>query len=109
MTNMLISEISLCFQGENETNRETEAETETDTSLSLEENSRETESSLDTLLLSLKYPSLPSWEVQVMNDSGEFETMLVPRSKHVPYVPWTGGPVICLGCACLYFAFSFLC
>ncbi|XP_030933062.1 uncharacterized protein LOC115958933 isoform X1 [Quercus lobata] len=27
-----------------------------------------------------------------MNDSGEFETMLVPRSKHVPYVPWTGGP-----------------
>ena len=71
------------LQGENETNRETEAD--------------------------LKYPSIPSWEVQVMNDSGEFETMLVPRSKHVPYVPWTGGPVICLGCACLYFAFSFLC
>ncbi|XP_050251454.1 F-box/kelch-repeat protein At3g06240-like isoform X3 [Quercus robur] len=56
----------LLGQGENETNRETEAD--------------------------LKYPSLPSWEVQVMNDSGEFETMLVPRSKHVPYVPWTGGP-----------------
>ncbi|XP_023919912.1 uncharacterized protein LOC112031539 isoform X1 [Quercus suber] len=62
----LVSEISLCFQGENETNRETEADS--------------------------KYPSLPSWEVQVMNDSGEFETMLVPHSKHVPYVPWTGGP-----------------
>ncbi|KAM3690869.1 hypothetical protein ACJW31_09G152300 [Castanea mollissima] len=79
-------------KGENETNRETEAETETDTSLSLEENSRETDSSPDTLPLSLKYPSLPSWEVQVTNDSGEFETMLVPRSEHVPYVPWTGGP-----------------
>ncbi|XP_050245387.1 uncharacterized protein LOC126693453 isoform X16 [Quercus robur] len=82
----------LLGQGENETIRETEAETEIDTSLSLEENSRETESSSDTLPLSSKYPSLPSWEVQVMNDSGEFETMLVPRSKHVPYVPWTGGP-----------------
>ncbi|XP_050245379.1 F-box/kelch-repeat protein At3g06240-like isoform X8 [Quercus robur] len=82
----------LLGQGENETIRETEAGTETDTSLSLEENSRETESSSDTLPLSSKYPSLPSWEVQVTNDSGEFETMLVPRSKHVPYVPWTGGP-----------------
>nr|POE92211.1 hypothetical protein CFP56_27606 [Quercus suber] len=82
----------LLGQGENETNRETEAETETDTSLCLEENSRETDSSSDTLPLSSKYPSLPSWEVQVTNDSGEFETMLVPRSKHVPYVPWTGGP-----------------
>ncbi|KAK9993396.1 hypothetical protein SO802_023099 [Lithocarpus litseifolius] len=73
MTNVLISEISLCFQGENETNRETD-------------------SSSDTLPLSLKYQSLPSWEVQVMNDSGEFEIMLVPCSKHVPYMPWTGGP-----------------
>uniref|UniRef100_A0A2N9H4F2 F-box associated domain-containing protein n=1 Tax=Fagus sylvatica TaxID=28930 RepID=A0A2N9H4F2_FAGSY len=35
-------------------------------------------------------PSLPSWEVQVTNDFGEGETMIVPRSKHVPYVPWTG-------------------
>ena len=109
MTNMLINELSLCFQGENETNRETEAETEADISLSLEEKSRETDSSSDTLPPSSKYPSLPSWEVQVTNDSGEFETMLVPRSKHVPYVPWTGGLVIFLGCACLYFAFYFLC
>ncbi|GMY19244.1 F-box/kelch-repeat protein At3g06240-like isoform X1, partial [Fagus crenata] len=43
--------------------------------------------------LRVKYPSLPSWEVQVTNDSGEGETMIVPRSKHVPYVPWTGGAV----------------
>ncbi|GMY19233.1 F-box/kelch-repeat protein At3g06240-like isoform X1 [Fagus crenata] len=43
------------------------------------------------VLLDQKYPSLPSWEVQVTNDSGEGGTMIVPRSKHVPYVPWTGG------------------
>ncbi|GMY19261.1 F-box/kelch-repeat protein At3g06240-like isoform X1 [Fagus crenata] len=38
-----------------------------------------------------KYPSLPSWEVQVTNDSGEGETMIVPRKY--PNVPWTGGSV----------------
>uniref|UniRef100_A0A2N9FFS0 F-box associated beta-propeller type 3 domain-containing protein n=1 Tax=Fagus sylvatica TaxID=28930 RepID=A0A2N9FFS0_FAGSY len=43
--------------------------------------------------LRAKYPSLPSWEVQVTNDSGEGETMIVPCSRHVPYVPWTGGAV----------------
>ncbi|GMY19258.1 F-box/kelch-repeat protein At3g06240-like, partial [Fagus crenata] len=43
--------------------------------------------------LHAKYPSLPSWEVQVTNDSGEGETMIVPCSRHVPYVPWTGGAV----------------
>ena len=41
-----------------------------------------------------KYPSLPSWEVQVTNDSGEGETMIVPRKY--PNVPWTGGSVIFL-------------
>uniref|UniRef100_A0A2N9FFA3 F-box associated beta-propeller type 1 domain-containing protein n=1 Tax=Fagus sylvatica TaxID=28930 RepID=A0A2N9FFA3_FAGSY len=43
--------------------------------------------------LRAKYPSLPSWEVQVTNDSGEGETMIVPCSRHVPYVPWTGAVV----------------
>uniref|UniRef100_A0A2N9I0I6 F-box associated domain-containing protein n=1 Tax=Fagus sylvatica TaxID=28930 RepID=A0A2N9I0I6_FAGSY len=46
--------------------------------------------------LCAKYPSLPSWVVQVTNDFGEGETMIVPYSKHVPYVPWTGGMLIFL-------------
>ncbi|GMY19242.1 F-box/kelch-repeat protein At3g06240-like isoform X8, partial [Fagus crenata] len=71
-----------------------EAEMEPDTPLSPERNPREpTNTSSDARPLHVKYPSLPSWEVQVTNDSGEGETMIVPRSKHVPYVPWTGGMV----------------
>jgi hypothetical protein len=74
-----------------------EAEMEPDTPLSPERNPREsTNTSSDARPLHVKYPSLPSWEVQVTNDSGEGETMIVPRSKHVPYVPWTGGMVIFL-------------
>uniref|UniRef100_A0A2N9EDU1 Uncharacterized protein n=1 Tax=Fagus sylvatica TaxID=28930 RepID=A0A2N9EDU1_FAGSY len=50
-----------------------------------------TNTSTDACAPSCEVPSLPSWEVQVTNDFGEGETMIVPRSKHVPYVPWTGG------------------
>ncbi|GMY19359.1 F-box/kelch-repeat protein At3g06240-like isoform X1, partial [Fagus crenata] len=51
------------------------------------------DTTLDACRLRVKYPSLPSWEVQVTNDSGEGETIIVPHSKQVPYVPWTGGMV----------------
>ncbi|GMY19262.1 F-box/kelch-repeat protein At3g06240-like isoform X8 [Fagus crenata] len=70
------------------------AEKEPNNPLSPERNPREaTNTSSDARPLRVKYPSLPSWEVQVTNDSGEGETLIVPRSKHVPYVPWTGGLV----------------
>ncbi len=54
------------------------------------------DTTLDACPLRVKYPSLPSWEVQVTNDSGEGETIIVPHSKQVPYVPWTGGMVVFL-------------
>ncbi|XP_050268100.1 uncharacterized protein LOC126712698 [Quercus robur] len=66
---------------------------EPDSPLSLKENPRETNPSLDACPFRLKYPSLPSWEVQVTNDSGEVESMIIPRSKHVPYMPLTGGKI----------------
>uniref|UniRef100_A0A2N9FET8 F-box associated beta-propeller type 1 domain-containing protein n=1 Tax=Fagus sylvatica TaxID=28930 RepID=A0A2N9FET8_FAGSY len=52
-----------------------------------------TNTSSDAHLLRAKYPSLPSWEVKVMNDFGEGETMIVPRLNHDRYEhAWMGGP-----------------
>ena len=54
-----------------------------------------TNTSSDAHLLRAKYPSLPSWEVKVMNDFGEGETMIVPRLNNDPYEhAWMRGPVI---------------
>ncbi|GMY19260.1 F-box/kelch-repeat protein At3g06240-like isoform X1 [Fagus crenata] len=52
-----------------------------------------TNTSSDAHLLRAKYPSLPSWEVKVMNDFGEGETMIVPRLNNDPYEhAWMQGP-----------------
>jgi hypothetical protein len=57
--------------------------------------SEATSTSSDACLLRAKYPSLPTWEVQVTNDFREGETMIVPRSNYVPYDhAWMGGAVI---------------
>ena len=41
-----------------------------------------------------KYPSFPPWEVPMINAEGVMEMQPIPRVSRVPFVPWTGGPVI---------------